>query len=414
MPRFKTKMPDVALTGIAMMATVGLPLVGCQSSSKVKRPQAQKQVGAEAFALTASDQPVGEPDPIAVFDSNPATDNPIDDEGIVVRSTRPVQGNRPEPAAPEGLALIEAKVGDINGKPIYLSSFFEPIEARLSAEADRLRLAGWRNTALAIIRERLDGVIMDELLRAEALAALSEGQRQGLRSFLTNFRKDALSKNLGSAQLASRRGQDLDDAMREKEIETLVGLTLFQEVNKRVNVSWRDIQQRYDRDIEKYNPPPTAVFRLLRLVTEDQPVIEMGSRIARGEEFEVLASESSNTHRAADGGLHRAEYDGPYEDAEFFGSDTLNEKARTLRPGQIAGPFELGRFTCWLKLESIEQETTSLYDAQLAINYELTQERRTETRTEYFNRLFERARVSNRDAMLIELLQIAEERYGPE
>src|SRR5690606_15074926 len=124
-----------------------------------------------------------------------------------------------------------------------------------------------------IIQPRLDGIIADELLRAEALAALTPAQRQGLRSFLTGFRRDLLSENLGSEQLARRRleessGRSLDEALREKETDTLISLALFRQINRKVNVSWRDIRQRYERDANVYNPPPTARFRMIRVATE--------------------------------------------------------------------------------------------------------------------------------------------------
>jgi len=401
-----------------MIGLACVALAGCRSGTnraEEHEPVERVEITPDAFARSASD---------ADF---PATEEPGSAESggadtasteVVVRPavTNPITPiTRTEPVAPEGLSLIEAKVGDINGKPIYVTSFFEPIEARLIANAERLRLAGWRREAMKIVDERLTGVMMDELLRAEALAALSEQQRQGLRSFLSNFRKNILTENLGSAQLAEKRGQSVDAAMREKEIETLVGLTLFREVNKRVHVSWRDIQQRYEQRYDDFNPPPTAVFRLLRVLTDEPEAIEaIKARLGEGVAFEAIASESWNTFKAEDGGLFRGAFDGAFEDGEFFGSDVLNEQARQLSPGQISEPFVLVAYTCWLKLESIEQESVSLYDAQLAINSQIDRERREQARNEYFQQLFERARVGNREDLLRRLMAIAEDRYGPE
>ncbi|MEM9373096.1 MAG: hypothetical protein AAGA55_05575, partial [Planctomycetota bacterium] len=113
-------------------------------------------------------------------------------------------------------------------------------------------------------------------------------------------------------------------------------------------------------------------------------------------------------------GLIRSEFEGDYERGEFFGSDVLNDQARRLEPGEVSEPFELGRYTCWLKLEGIDREAVSLYDAQLAINTELNRARREAARQEYITQLFERARVNNRETLMRRLLAIAEERYGPE
>lgn len=390
--------------------------MGCGSgSSRGDKPEAERTVTPDAFARTATDTELAEPRTPALSSSNPD----LERGEFVVRPGERSADLRPVPrartVAPEGLALIEAKVGDINGKPIYATSFFEPIEARLIANAERLRLAAWRGEAVQIIDGRLTGMMVDELLRAEALAALSAQQRQGLRAFLSNFRKNILTENLGSAQLAEKRGQSVDAAMREKEIETLVGLTLFQEVNKRVHVSWRDIQQEYEKQYEKFNPPPTAVLRFLRVPTEETDSINaIRTQIREGVDFEVIASEAWNTFDPDDGGLIRSEFEGAYADAEFFGSDVLNEQARMLSMGQTSQGFELGRYTCWIKLEGIEQESVSLYDAQLGINVDLNRQRRETARQEYITQLFERARVNNRETLIRRLLVIAEDRYGPE
>lgn len=385
---------------------------GCASHAPGKRDGVVRRVGPGDFAREEAPEPRRSDRGTSAGEA--AESEPAASEEVVVRAVGPATVERPAPPTPEGLELIEAKVGDINGKPIYASSFFEPIAARLTAEAERLQPSAWRRQAAQIIAPRLDGMIADELLRAEALASLTPTQRLGLRSFLTNFRNDILTENLGSAQLASRRGQSLDEALRDKEIETLVGLTLFREVNKRVHVSWRDIKQRYERDFKDFNPPPTAVFRMIRLATDDaEGVARVTRRLEDGDAFELVASDPDNTFRQGDAGLYRAEFEGGYDEGAFFGSDDLNAQARSLAVGGTAGPFAVGSYTCWLKLEAIEQESIALYDAQLRINRDLTVERRTEARTEYLTHLIERARVSNRDEILLRLLNIADERYGP-
>lgn len=394
---------------------------GCVGKSPRRDRGARERVGPEAFAT----EPAQTPEVTKVEQAAETTPPPASGElpafgaePVVVRSAVPATLEKPEPAAPAGLELVEAKVGDINGMPIYVSSFFEPIEDRLTAEAQRLRPADWRREAAKIIAPRLDGMIADELLRAEALAALTTQQRQGLRAFLSNFRRDIITESAGSAQLANRRleagGQSLDKALQQKETDTLVALTLFQEVNKRVNVSWRDIRQRYERDLKDYNPPPTASFRLIRVRTDNEEGLTRVTRLlGEGEAFEGVASDEANTFRRDDGGQVRSPFEGDFKQGEFFAAPELNEKARALGEGEVTGPFELGQFTCWLKLEGVEQESISLYDAQLKINQELTLERRRDEQTRYLSRLIERARVSNRDEILLRLLSVAEERYGP-
>lgn len=392
-----------------------------------------QNVGAEAFAGPGASSPAtvaaerlepaetGPADPAAVRVQAARVDPaaPFGAEPVVVRGVTPAAATE-VPPLPQGLELIEAKVGDVNGKPIYISTFFEPIEARLIAEAARLGRNEWRRVATEeIIGPRLNGIIADELLRAEALASLTPQQRMGLRAFLSGFRRDLLSENLGSEQLARRRlesgtGQSLDQALREKETDTLIRLTLFQEINRRINVSWRDIQQRYERDADVYSPPPVASFRVIRVPTDRAEVVEdITRRLGDGEPFSEVAADPRNTFRPEAGGLIEAAYVKAFEEAEFFGSEELNEQARTLSPGQTVGPFALGSSTTWLRLEGIERKTISLYEAQLRINQELTLERRRQEQQAYLDKLTERARVTNRQEMMVRLLRIAEDRYGP-
>lgn len=444
-----------AATGLAIacggLAGCGLIGQGAGSGSGIggwDDDRTVETVSAEAFASRAAVERAVEPvEPVPVTPVPAATigtapsgsgvsvetgTGAFGAEAVVVRGLTPTavaqgeggEGGADGPGPGEGggvgLELLDAKVGDINGKPIYITSFFEPIEARLIAEAGRLGRAQWREVAVRdIIGPRLQNLIADELLRAEAFSRLTSQQRQGLRSFLTGFRRDLLTENLGSEQLARRRvetetGRTLDDTLREKETETLIQLSLLQQINRRVNVSWRDIQQRYERDTGRYNPPPTARFRLIRLANDNaESVASVTERLAGGEDFGAVASDDLNTFRADAGGLFEASFAGEFAEGEFFGAPALNERARTLSPGETTGPFELGGTVSWLKLEGIEQTSISLYEAQLRIDQELTLERRRAAYQAYIERLYERAPVNDREEMLIRLLRIAEERYGP-
>lgn len=338
---------------------------------------------------------------------------------------RPVEIENPtistdtQRASRRSLQLLDAKVGDVNGKPIFTSSFFAPIEDRLIAEAQRLSPNEWRASAGRIIVQRLDGIIADELLRAEALAALTPTQRVGLQAFLSNFRNNILSENLGSSQLATRRIQEqegitLDEALRQKEVDTLVQLTLIREINRRVNVSWRDIKQRYERDIDDFAPPPSAVIRVIRAFSDEQEKVDtITTRLDQGDSFIEIAQSDLNNYSSETQGILKKQIEGSFEETSFFGNEALNQATRSLSQGEYTGPVELGSSVYWIMYEDTQQESISLYDAQLAIQRDLTYERREEARDQYFARLQERARVSTRDQVLIRLFEIAEERYAP-
>lgn len=328
-------------------------------------------------------------------------------------------GSSAAPAPTEEPVLIDAKIGDINGKPIYASTFFEPIGARLQAEADRLRPPAWERFARQIIRRELDGQIADELLRAEAFSRLSDEQRQGLRAFLVRVREDIVSQSRGSEELTRRRlleqeGLTPEEKIRQIEELQLVRLALEDEINKRVSVSRRDIEQRYERDREKYNPPPTAVFRLISVPkSQADEVTRITTALNDGASFEELAAEQPNVFRRPDAGLYETPYEEPFEKAEFFRAAPLNEIARELSPGRWTGPHELGSSVYFMRLEEIRQVSISLYEAQIDIERELTRERRQDELERYITRLVERARVADVDQLVERLYDVAARRYGP-
>ena len=206
----------------------------------------------------------------------------------------------------------------------------------------------------------------------------------------------------------------LDEALRQKELDTLVGLTLYQEINRRINISWRDIKQRYERDIDKYQPNPTVTLQVIRVMeAAGEPVDSITARLNAGEDFsEIANSIPNNFMKDREGKIERLLTD-EFEKTDFYPIDLMNEAAWTLDVGEWTGPISLGNANVWIKYLSREQESVSLYDAQLQIYRELTNERREKERSEYLMELIERARVSSREEILLRLIYIAEQQYGP-
>ncbi|MGJ8636324.1 MAG: peptidylprolyl isomerase [Phycisphaerales bacterium] len=363
---------------------------------------------------------------------DPVEQEPVETE-VALESTDPESSSAPvlmsnTPEAPtrnairsgnDGYEFLDAKVGDISGHPIYVSSFFDPIEDRLKASANQKDLRNWRNDAIEIVKNRLDGIIYDELLRAETLAALTPNQRVGLQSFLKDFRSNILSENLGSKELANRRiledqGITLDEALRQKELDTLVGLTLYQEINQRINISWRDIKQRYERDIDRFQPEPTVVLQVIRVLEpEGELVNSITNRLNDGEDFAEIAASDVNTFNAETQGIIEILLEDDFGTTEFFAPQPLNEAVWGLSEGEWTGPVSLGNANFWILYAEKHQESKTLYEAQIQLHRELTEERQRIERAEYLEDLIERARVSSRDEILLRLLYIAEQQYGP-
>ena len=398
-------------SAIALLGAVSLG--GCHIQ-KVQGNQHEKttEIGISDFKGT-HDQPVNQsPDQVEVSTETGGANDPA--------QANPQHGRGTITSGAGGLEFLDAKVGDISGHPIYVSSFFEPIQDRLIAIGQQSQdIDSWRNAAGKIINARLNGIIYDELLRAETLAALTPQQRVGLQSFLKDFRSNVLSENLGSKELANRRyleeeGITLDEALRQKELDTLVGLTLYQEINRRINISWRDIKQRYERDIDKYQPPPTVTLQVIMVrEPEGEAVDSITNRLNAGEDFSAIAETIENNFLNDTNGKIERELTEPFKQTKFYGPQAMNEAAWTLGVGEWTGPVLIGSNNVWIKYISRVQESMTLYEAQLEIQRELTQERRLIERQAYLEDLMERARVSSAEEIMFRLLYIAEQKYGP-
>jgi len=385
-----------------------IPLISEKSTSKVLEPA--------DFAPALEAQPDSvTPGESEVATLEPPTQRP--DPVLTIRQGPPDLSDTV--AAPvEAAVLVESKVGDVNGKPIFATEFLEPMAARLAAEAERMPRKDWVIWANRQIERGLQEIMQDELLRAEALSRLTPEQEQGFRAFLQGLREDLASGAAGSRTLAAKRlaetqGMTEDEFIAAREQEALVRTTLIRDIDNRVNVSWRDIEQRYQRDFDVYNPAPTAVFRLIRVSSSDEDAIKkITDALEAGEDFAAVAAESGSNFKPEEGGLEEVSFEGSFADAELFGGRILNEKAHTLSPGEWTGPFEIGSFTGFLKLEDIHQESISLYDAQLPIYQQILAERRNYELKKYMKRLQERASFTELQDMRNRIFLIADRRYG--
>ncbi len=409
------------------LAAAPAVILGCHAP-RAEAPTARRPVDPAQFVL-GEDEPRREPLAVSVAPAAPVTPT---------AGAPAAAGGRPappgaesvyvvEPGAPAGTAeaipvtepvLLDAKVGDINGRPVFAGEFLEPLEGRLRAKALEVDRETWLRFAARQIQEQLRSEITDELLRAEALSKLTVEQKAGLRRFLQDVRDNLISQSGGSSQRAASRlqreqGLSEQDYLKQQEDRTLVRYTIQEQISSRVNVSWRDIVRRYRRDEAKYHPEPSARFYIIRVDKDDHEAEQrVREALAAGTPFDEVASSDVNTW-TDEGGLKVIPFKPPRAEADFFGPDSLNEAARTLAVGHWTGPIEFGSSLIWLYLDSIEQESVSLYDAQLDIAAQIRNERVNKNLQKYIDRLLGRASVTDINRMMARLLDIATERFAP-
>ncbi|MFZ4576086.1 MAG: hypothetical protein ACOYN0_17005 [Phycisphaerales bacterium] len=329
----------------------------------------------------------------------------------------------PQAATVADSVLVDAKIGDINGRAIYASEFLDPMSDRLRAEAAKQPRDQWMKFARTEISRELDAMIEDELLTAEALASFTPEQKAGFFAFVQGLSRRMASENLGSRTLTDKRmreseGKSLDEMVAQRRDTELVKFQLQERIYKRVNVSWRDILQTYDRYYDEFNPAPKFRFRLIQLNKDNAAGIEKVTKgLGAGESFETLAISDDNLAYFANKEQKAIREVSRAEDPAktvFFVNKTLNTEAAGMSVGEVRGPFPTDPTVTWMKLEEMSEEHVELYDAQLRIETFLRSARNDVERRRYVARLRQRASITDDREMAGRLLEIAADRYYPE
>lgn len=425
--------------GLIALAGAAVSAGGCSSSEPARRSLtpgdfASASAPAQSGDASTKQAPApAKPAPVkAAVAPTPAPAAPVAHDASApspaeVRSEPGAPALSANPGVLSDAVLIDAKIGDVNNRALYASGFLEPMEAELRAEAVRLNKAAkgdaaavrqaWDVFAVQQIQRQLGRFIRDEIFRAEASASLKPEQKAGLQYYLQKMREEEIRKNQGSLTLTDEEiarqtgGKSLDEYMRSQEQRTLIEYQLIQQINRKVQVAWRDIKQQYERDAEKYNPPPTAFFRVILISKRDEAGLKaVTDGLAEGKDFAELAKSPANLLSRDKGGLQAVPFKGPLEEATLIGIKPVNEAVRKLAPGAVAGPIDNENTTAWVKLESIESKSVSLYDAQLAIENEIFAARQDRAIEAYMGKLQGRASLTDLDDMGQRVLQYARER----
>jgi hypothetical protein len=339
-----------------------------------------------------------------------------------------------EPAPAQDPVLVDAKVGDINGRAIYASRFLESRADKLRANADeQLRQAAqaggrdalaradaqWTREARLEIMKGLNEQLEDELLRAEAISRFTPEQKQGFRAFLDKSRSKLYAESGGSATGAERRlletqGKTLDEWYRQEEQKQLIGFELSQTIAKRLQISWRDIVNEYDKQVRLARARGDAAHFRLILVPKDNAadVDAVRSQLTAGEPFERVASSPLNTNHPEIGGLRTTKFKPPFETASLIGLAPMNDALHSLSPGEWKGPIEAGSDMGWIMLEKLETSNVPPLSGlvQLDLENSLQQSRGRLERFRYIDRLKERASFSDLEQMTRRLMVFARER----
>jgi hypothetical protein len=336
----------------------------------------------------------------------------------------PAEPDRPS-ANLGGPVLVDSKIGDVNGQPVWASEIFDELfSAHLRKEASKLSPEEWTTWASSEIELRLQFFIEDVILREEGLATLTPDQKRGWLQHVTEwYQENQKSKNMGSEMLANRSAQEnqrqyyesLDAQTRDWMYMVLIERTR-QRLDDTVNISTAAKRRYYDKHPELFDPPPVAEFSMI-LVDGSRPGDADLVRWAleSGAAFADVASLPLNAYKQeAAGQMAPKEFGGDYAGAELFARPAVNDAARALQPGEWTGPVEYsGGDLAFVRLDGIRDARLSLYDAQLAIEQELHEAEFKEKKAQMIERLKRRSSLTDQTEMRRRLLEIAQRKFLP-
>lgn len=313
--------------------------------------------------------------------------------------------------------FVEAKVGEINGTPVFASEFFDDqFEGRLRANAATLTPTKWQQFAANAIRVKLDTLITEALLTQEGRSMLSPQQEQGLLFFLNRWEKQLQSRNMGSSQALRRsmseQGETLE-GRRDLQRQRMLRFQVIDSITKSVQVTPADISRTYRQQYGSFHYG-TVLYRQIQISADQtENILNVTLALEGGDPFVEIASQEWNGYRRDSGGLRDAkEYSGDYETAELFSQPALNVTAQALAPGAWAGPIDLnGTHMVWLYCEELDRTDISQYEAQLHIGIKLEELEKSQLISQFVENLRDRASFTDEQIMIRQLLQIAFERF---
>ena len=193
---------------------------------------------------------------------------------------------------------VESLVGQVNGRPIYAEEFFEPIEDQLRVIAAGADRAQARRTLEAFVAQRFKAAVDSELVVAEAESKLSPEQQAGLFAWLRSLQEETIAQRGGiraaaEESLQEEEGGSIEDFLRITRDTQLARRLLNERIEPRAIVSWRDVEQEYERRRGEFNPRPQIRIGRVRLSVEtDAAAIErVKALVAEGKDFASIASE---------------------------------------------------------------------------------------------------------------------------
>jgi len=339
---------------------------------------------------------------------------------VVLAGAPPLPSAPPAPGATETRYLVDQMVGQINGKPVYANEFFSDMDARLRQEVAKLKTSDEIKEWFAGLRKEIEQTLWDrlrdDLLLAEFEASMTPEQRMGLLAFVESVRQNFIStygsEATANERLLSEQGKTLDQTVSDTTQLEFVREQLRRSIISKVQVSYREVENYYQRHPQEFTVPASATFRIIRVPASDTALVaEVERALASGESPIELARRLS-TYKPDEGSVYTVELKAPLAESTIFQPQPLDAAARALSVGRTSPRIDFANDAWWLHLESLtDAKVLPLYEVQRAIEAKLRNQRISEEERAYFTQLLAKSSVSDIQTMVQRLHAFAAERY---
>jgi parvulin-like peptidyl-prolyl isomerase len=282
---------------------------------------------------------------------------------LAMPTTGPAAATSPStmPAVPQMRVWLEVGgvVVQVNGHAIYAGDVLKPLRPMLAAEARRYDADGYRVIATNRIKDQIKAMIRNELTVAQAEKALDQSERDWGWQMTMVWKQQQVAAAGGSLEQAKARaaaeGNDFDEMLKEKLRENEVRIYYEKKLVPRLQVTAQDMREYYRRHVkDMFSEPEEIQFRLIKIEIKSagredaqKKITDLKDRVARGEDFQTLATQFNDDSRLAKtGGLEQPIARGAYV------NEKVEKAAWALQPGKVSDIIEAPNAFYLVKLES--------------------------------------------------------------
>ncbi len=217
-------------------------------------------------------------------------------------------------------------VGHVADQPVHFSQIIEShLKTADPNHHDQLR---------QIVRARIQQIVLDRLILAEAEASLTDEEREAV------------------SELVAKRVAQIDPADREAfardfRQQVIARKHLRDTLTPQIHITDADIERDYQKRRAEFNPPARRTLRRIQALPSDADTVE--KKLAEGASFKEVASGSLNQYRPSKAGLM-----GDLSVDASFADAAINEAVAALgdRPGAVTPRIDADGSSHWFYLEA--------------------------------------------------------------